>query len=479
MMQTTPILPDSCQIAVVGLGPVGLFACWYWGRRGFRVVGVERRANLPGLPRAISLDGDVLRLLQREGLLDGLPLQPSQGLQLYAPSGRLLLQARLENASTLMPHALFYQPDLEQALLRALGTLPNVSLVWEAEVEDIGQQGDLVQVQARHRGQTWLLEAAYALGCDGVHSQVAHRLGLEWQRLGSGSDILKIDAQAVDVPPFAAGAVEKHCRNQGAWVRMQGPAGRCRWEAQWPEAAPDEDPEACARRWLAGMGMPDVLRLEHAAFYRFEAKTRRQWGRGRVWLAGDAAHAMPPYIGQGLCSGLRDVANIGWKLAHALDTGHEGLLATYARERVPQVRFLTRMALLVEALFTTRLHLALGAASRLPGIGAWMRRLVFPEAPLGRGCFLPGRGRRLWPQSAEPEASGTGWLLLCPKALSAQEQEGWQEAGVAVVGPGPWQEKCPRRSWGRFALLRPDRYLFGTSAQPDQLWQAYRRAMGL
>lgn len=102
--------------------------------------------------------------------------------------------------------------------------------------------------------------------------------------------------------------------------------------------------ETFIARLLAPWKVRDTVTLERKAVYRFNATLTKSWRTGAILLAGDAAQLMPPFARQGLCSGLRDAANLGWKLPAVLRGADASLLDTYASEREPHVRAIISLA---------------------------------------------------------------------------------------------------------------------------------------
>ena len=349
-------LPPPYDVAIVGLGPVGAALAAHLGQRGLRVLALEREAAPHSLPRAAHLDGHALRALAEAGVeVVGRPLD---GFDLVDRYGRLLLRGRPREAPpTGFPSGLLvHQPTVERALRRRLATLPDVEVRLGHAVERVEDVGDGVVVSGIGPGGPFRVRAARAVGCDGARSLVREAVGADLRGSGFDQSWLVVDVLLRDAEAGRA--------LPGRLLQVADPAGpatyvpfadpRRRWEFMLSAAADAEgarQPEAVRAR-LAPYVDPEAIAIERAAVYTFHDLVASRWRRGRLVLAGDAAHQMPPFLGQGLGAGLRDVRALAPLLAEVTRGAPLDRLDAYEAERQPHVEATVRQAVRLGRLVT-------------------------------------------------------------------------------------------------------------------------------
>jgi flavoprotein hydroxylase len=371
---------------------------------------------------------------------------------------------------------MFWQPALEERLEQALGDRPSVVVYRGAEVVGVEDAGAGVTLLGRDGP---LVRAAWVVGCDGANSTVRSAVGAPVTDLGFRYDWLIVDV-AMRTPRTFDPVNLQVCDPGRPTTLVSGGPGRRRWEfMRLPHEVVEElDDEATAWRLLAAWDVtPEVAVLERHAVYTFEARwvEADRWRTGRVLLAGDAAHQMPPFAGQGMCAGLRDAANLAWKLDLVLaGRAGEALLDTYGAERADSVRAaidvsvsLGRVICVTDSEEAARRDdelLALSAQvgiQPIPPLPPFTCGVVRPGDPLagalfpqGRVVASDGRARRF------DDTVGVGWRLVVagPGALPRREGDPrwFPELGGRVVGFAAQDVAV--------ALQRPDFHLFGAAA---------------
>ncbi|MDC8833061.1 bifunctional 3-(3-hydroxy-phenyl)propionate/3-hydroxycinnamic acid hydroxylase MhpA [Alteromonas gilva] len=345
------------DVAIIGCGPVGALAANLLGKRGLNVVVLEKEATPYPLPRAVHLDHEMVRLFQSIGLHDRIlpDMRDTDGhLHIGADHGVIRYMGTVGKPR---PYGwsndyFFYQPELEEHLRNALTRFSNVSLRFGAECLSVTQQSDKVALQIRCNNNTDTLNARWVIACDGARSTVRKSLGIKLDDLEFEEPWLVVDAEVegeIHFPELTGLPDDANiqqlsvmmCDPKRPATVVPGRGNHRRWELM---LLPGEDDQAMMQpakvtELLAPylQGVPH--KIVRAATYRFHGLVAEQWKSGNVFLAGDAAHQTPPFFGQGMCHGFRDVANLAWKLdLVAQEKASESLLDTYQPERDPHVR---------------------------------------------------------------------------------------------------------------------------------------------
>ncbi len=345
------------EVAIVGCGPIGAMIANILGSRGIRTVVLEKEAEVYQLPRAAGMDDEVLRVLQSQDLEHARtgPLMSLKGMDLLRGNRQRLRRMSLENECTSLGHplvVLFHQPTLEKGLRAGLSRFTDaVELRLNREVRAIRDLPDCVEIDAIHvqTQERETIRASYLLGCDGGRSVVRKTFEVEQEDLGLHQPWVVCDA-IMKKPLEESGYAEQICDPVRPGTFIPTPAPRKRWEFMiMPGDDSDEvSSPAFLKKLIRPWAAPDDYDIERAAVYTFHALIAKQWRLGcggNVLLVGDAAHQMPPFLGQGMCAGMRDAFNLAWKLEMVL-RGHASsdLLDTYQSERHEHVRQIIALA---------------------------------------------------------------------------------------------------------------------------------------
>ena len=340
------------DVLIAGLGPVGAMLSLLLAKQGLSVTVVERDAAVYPLPRAAHIDHEVMRLLNLVGAADPV-LKASSPLSAYEfrnGEGALLMgfTPGLADAPTgFPPSSMFHQPSLEYGLRDAIAHEPLITVHLETvlstfEARDDGVSAIITDAKGQHP-----ISAKFLVGCDGGASIVRKLSGIALEDLGFDEPWLVIDTVLKNNVKALSDKGLQHCDPRRPVTSMPMGPSRHRWEFMLleGETADDVISDEALARLIAPYADPEALTIERRAVYRFHAVSAKSWRDGRVLLCGDAAHQMPPFMGQGLCSGIRDAANLAWKIA-AVHKGEASasLLDTYQPEREPHVRAITDLA---------------------------------------------------------------------------------------------------------------------------------------
>jgi 2-polyprenyl-6-methoxyphenol hydroxylase-like FAD-dependent oxidoreductase len=493
---------DLYDVLVVGYGPSGMMAAILLGRAGHRVAVVERHRTLYNLPRVGIVHDDVLRMFDEIGIVER--VWPATAFlpeyQLANPE-RILLTTKVATYAThgWPEFTSLYQPAFEFELDRLAQAMPNVDVLQGETVTALAQDADSVTVTTeRDTGGVSRLRGRWLIGADGGNSFVRPALGIPYEDLGFHQDWLVIDAKKTrgrpGLPPY-----QQFCDPDQPGMSLQiGPEHR-RWSFMiLPEESVDEvvKPESVWRRLDRPVGCkPDEYELIRVVSYTFRSLIAERWRAGRVLLAGDAAHQMPPNLAQGLCTGFRDAHNLAWKLDLVLkDIAGEALLDSYAPERESSTRATVVESMRVAQnvierdpekakrrdaqLIAMQAEIDQGKkpliAFRVPG---YARGCVDEGHPAAGQPFVQGKVRRGGKEGRFDEVVGNGFVIVARRgdpatALSGADAALWSALGgrfAVLGGAGPHGIEDLEGRYGAMLdaygcdvlLARPDYYLFG------------------
>jgi 3-(3-hydroxy-phenyl)propionate hydroxylase len=495
------------------------------GQAGLRVHVCDVRHGIYDKPRAVALDHEILRVFDQIGVLEQVEpwIEPFTDSEYHGVDGQLIKCMTTVAPPYPMaypPSVVFSQPPVEQVLRDRVAALPNVEVALGGELVGLAQDEGSVTLQLRRvaassgEATTSTVVARYVIGCDGASSRVRGLVGIELEDLGFDEPWLVVDVLAnarglARLPKVSM----QYCEPDRPCSFIIGPKNHRRWEISLKEG---EDPQQMAtsagawqalERWIT----PEDGELWRQASYRFHALVASRWRAGRVFVAGDAAHQQPPFLGQGLCQGVRDVANLCWKLVAAFEgRAGDALLDSYGPERKRHVQQLTARikgigavicerdperarardaSLLAECAGVVRpeprQNVQPRLESALPGAdpadvdsdaGRAAIGTLFPQPWIVRGKALVRLDR----------LAGSGWRIVTDDARMAHavpaaiEQQ--LRSRTVQVGRG---DSALREADGvlagwfarhqcRAAIVRPDHYVHGVAAAPTELARQLR-----
>lgn len=519
------------DVLIVGLGPVGAVAANLAGMHGLKTLVIDKALAPYDKPRAFGLDHEVMRIFGNIGIAGDIAahVMPYRTSEYHTADGRVI--KRIAPASQpyplgWAPNYVFSQPAVEGALRANLASHASVGVELGTEALALSQLdgGNSVLLRGQD-GAERRVGARHVLACDGGTSPLRTGLGLEMEDLQFDEPWMVVDLlvkpEAIDrLPPTNV----QYCETGRPCTYVVGPGLHRRWEFMInPNETPAsiQQPDAIRQlmaRWLA----PDEYDIWRASAYRFHALVLKQWRERDVFFLGDAAHMTPPFMAQGMCQGIRDAANLVWKIAMVQrGAAPAALLDTYQHERLPHVRHTTlvtkelgqvicernparaaeRDARMMAEMDkagapTIRQSLIPGLSSGLlapEGIGqAGVRGVLFPQPQVEDNAGMQG---------LLDEFTGMAFrLVAAPGAdLAPLEQElaRWPGgaafplavvalSGDAAPAPGQLRERDDvlRRFMAQHqcqvVLVRPDHYVYGgaaTTAEAAALLAALRAAL--
>jgi 2-polyprenyl-6-methoxyphenol hydroxylase-like FAD-dependent oxidoreductase len=504
------------DVIIVGGGPVGQVLALLLADRGWRIAVIERWSQPYSMPRACAADHEIARILQSARMADTVdellhPVSSELGHRstFESAEGETLLEVPvpLRTVSGWPAFMTFFQPELERAFGERIAVHPQISFLRGLEAVDAGNDGDAAEVlvaayddragvadeQSRHT-----LRAAYVIGADGANSIVRERIGTAIDDLEFAFDWLVVDFEQ---PPGRVWDPYHGQRLDPARPTTVVSVGRDRRRFEFMllpgESAEEMNHEDVAWELMRPWDITsENTRLIRHAVYRFGGSWAREWRDGRLLLAGDAAHLMPPFLGQGLCSGLRDAASLTWRLDLVLSgEASEQLLDTYGPERREHVRQIVEQAVgmgqiicLTDPQQAAARDAQLREAAALGPAPEWT-----PAWRLGPGVHRDGDpvAGLLGVQARVAHHGSVARLddivgsprftLLSTRGepsphLGAEAADAWQRlGGVSVhVGPGAEYDDVDgdyaawfAHSSAELVLVRPDFYVFGGGRLED------------
>jgi 3-(3-hydroxy-phenyl)propionate hydroxylase len=430
------------EVAVVGAGPVGLMTANLLGLAGVSVVVLERNQGLLGLPRAIAYDAETLRLFAQIGLFDKIAPGLIQNPRVRHLNARnvTLMEADFPRRGLFGHSSLgtFYQPDFERVLLEGLSRFENVRVMFERAVTGLDQDADGVTLKIVSLAGQSVLRANFVVGCDGGASVVRDLIGTRLLGSTYTERWLVIDAivKNHDVRQITFGCDPRRPR-----VELPAVGERVRWEFMQLPGENEENLKSDdnARSLVTQSTQYRCFDIERKAVYTFHARVADRWRKGRILLAGDAAHLMPPFAGQGMNGGMKDAVNLAWKLAAVLkNQASEAMLDSYQSERAPVVR---RMVEISRRLGSIIMPTGRIAAAARDTIFAFLNLFAGFRSFIGRGGVVPApeikrsaltgaeRDAVIGQMVPQPTVSSTQGSTLLDEYLSCHQ---WLALGIGI-----------------------------------------------
>ncbi|GAA5036150.1 bifunctional 3-(3-hydroxy-phenyl)propionate/3-hydroxycinnamic acid hydroxylase [Microbacterium fluvii] len=445
------------DVVIVGAGPAGLMLANLLGGYGRTVTVLEARDDLIDFPRGVGLDDESFRTIQAVGLVDTVRphTNPHHIMRLVNGAGKVILvnDPKTDEFGWERKHG-FIQPEVDRALYEGLARFDGVRVLFGHEVDDVVEDADAVTAIARTTGGEVRIRARYLVGCEGGKSPTRKRLGTTFEGESPATRWLVVDVNndPLGTPNVFLGADPKR-----PYVSIGLPHAVRRWEFMLRDGETEEqvtDPAFVDALLRDHVPDPSSLDFIRRRVFTHHGRVAGSFRKGRQMIAGDAAHLMPVWMGQGWNSGVRDATNLAWKLATVLrGQAADTLLDTYTAERKEHAQAMVDLSLTFgKFIKITNPIVAAGrdAASTVlnlfPGVKSYFADMRFKPMPrytrgvladpntIASGVAAPTLTRRLVPvRSANTDVSPVGVQFIQPRVMSADAVDARLDDVI-----GPW-----------------------------------------
>lgn len=507
-----------CDVVIVGMGPTGAMLANLLGQQGWSVVALERDADIYYAPRAVHFDDEIMRIFQAAGLAGAIS-QTCEAFRdmeiLLKPGGRPAMRTEIGTQDGRYGHPgawWFHQPTLERQLRAGLLRFEQVEALTGVTVTAIEQHAGDSYVTATARdqaGQQRKVRGRYLIGCDGGRSFVRKeaRLALDSADFDEAWVVVDTKTRSGRKDPLLPRDHQQVCdpAQPVTYVPMAGPYYEWQFMVVGDKTEREATDPYLVRQQLKPFVDLDTIEITRIAYYRFHALWAREWRNGRVLLAGDAAHQMPPFLGQGMCAGIRDAHSLAWRLDLVLrgQTG-DAALDDYVHERSAHVQQIISGAMFLGRVIQTRNPLVaflrnnfmLRPASWFPRLNALFQTTANRKRPLRSGFFGFNRRRLAGHLAIQPrlalaagvdvpldDLAGNGFLLLARSGslrgceLAVKQLQQLVPLKTIEFAPQPKADMagdCEGKLAAWFAqhnadlmLIRPDRYVYDAGLGGD------------
>lgn len=362
--KTAPAAPKlDADVLIVGAGPVGLTIANTLGLYGVRTLVIEKLDQIIDYPRAIGIDDEALRTIQAAGLVEQVQahITPDHWMRFVTATGRCFasIEPRTDEFGWSRRNA-FIQPQIDNILYQGLSRFAHVQTLFGQEVAGVTQDSSGVTLQLQDAaGATREVRGAWLVASDGGNSFIRRSLNVAFEGRTKPNQWIVVDVRN---DPLGTPHVYLHCDPERPYVSAALPHGIRRFEFMVMPGETEEElsrPENMARLMKKVVPDPDRVDYIRKRVYTHNARLASTFRVDRVLLAGDAAHIMPVWQGQGYNSGLRDASNLAWKLAHVVKgLAGERLLDTYTQERRDHARMMIHLSEVAGDIFAPPSHTA-------------------------------------------------------------------------------------------------------------------------
>jgi len=473
------------DVVIIGCGPTGATLANLLALSGVDVLVLDRESEIYHLPRAVHFDDETMRVFQTVGIADQLQSKTrvNPGMRFVDDKGQVLLDWPGIGRHGWHTSYRLHQPDLEALLRGALARFSNCAINLGCEFISIEQLSEAVELTYKdtNTGQAITCTTQFVIGCDGANSSVRATMRTDMQDLGFKERWLVVDVLLKQDMPQLGDHTVQFCSAEQPMTYCRNPGNRRRWEMALPDSLGDEQALDSSRIWssLARWITPEQAAIERKAIYTFRSQLAKCWRDKRVFIAGDAAHLTPPFMGQGMCAGIRDAANLAWKLAMVVHREcADGLLDSYAKERRGHVREYITTAIQLGRLINSLEQQSVVSVSACDDASTWRMASIAPKLGAANIVTKPFHQSRhvgklfdqfcLADNTLLDELCGYRAVLIYRNSTGSVEvkPDGGEPLSFSSVDQTVLSDLLNK--WEVEAVLvRPDRYILATSSDKN------------
>jgi 3-(3-hydroxy-phenyl)propionate hydroxylase len=493
---------NKYQVLIIGCGPTAVVLANILGKAGIKVAIIEKEKDVYPVPRATHIDEETLRNFQATGLMNNLIRHTTTFgyVEIVDEKGNILLEENTRDPNSRSGYegsCFFDQPAFERVLRTELENFPDVNLFSGTEAVEAEYYSDFIKILVRDifTGDKFQLDAEWIIGCDGGKSFVREQGGITMDSFAPKKYWLIVDS-ILKNPKDACLLPDRFrylLNPERLTLYAYGFGNNRRWEFQMEDGEKIPDKKTIYS-WLEKFIETDKLEITRIMPYSHNSLIARSWRKGRMFIAGDAAHMMPPSAGQGLCSGVRDAINLGWKLIEVINNGAAPcILDTYQEERKPHVEEILKGALFISEginpgneLKKRFRNLLLKIIGNLPPLQSLLRNASIRKRPFESG-FLGKTGKltgHQLPQFKITKYDENLWsdnlldfrfnLINVSGTFSGETLSLLDNLGIKLINQEPdfryFQNDF--QNWLKenktdYAIVRPDRVIYSTGKTED------------
>ena len=465
------------DLVIVGLGPTGGTLANLLGLSGLSVLILERESALYNLPRAVHFDDEIMRVFGTIGISKKISKKIiiNKGTKFVDEEEKLILdwpRPKKITENGFYPSYRFHQPDLERCLRSGLKRYKNIDIKQNAIVENVVNKIDFVQVLYvdKKLKKNHVINAKYVVGCDGGRSSVREQIKSDMEDLGFKQKWVVIDVILKSNKNKLPDRTIQYCNPDRPATYCRNVGKRRRWEVALKENETFDTffTEENLWKFLSQWVKQDEIDIERKAIYTFQSAIAKKWRHERIFLAGDAAHLTPPFMGQGMCAGIRDVSNLAWKLALACKKGHnEKLLESYQTERSPNVRDYINTTMKMGELLNAIGNTNVSDTVFMQSDGSIKMDTIKPVLGLGLGSQVDVNRGKTFPSIKLEDGSSFDRFFENTPILIADQTilKKLKNINIPIFTPinFPELKKIFKRFDTKGLIVRPDRYILAST----------------